>query len=184
MAIHKKKHCSFMHDEPNARSDGLALPDVQLQSLEAKDLPRFLPVLSRYLAEIAPGLTLNATKKARRVLNRSDHRAFWFSVEKQVIGFAIILLLPEGQKELSDFTVFPKHRRHGIGSLSFKALTLAFPGQWRLGVSGCSAEANAFWGTCLSAAPFVHNIKTGAAFSSSQSKSFSFWVQSADQLDC
>ncbi|MBT8153251.1 GNAT family N-acetyltransferase [Epibacterium ulvae] len=147
-----------------------------MHPIAPEEQPRFLPVIARYLMEIAPSADQDVIKKSRRVLNRQDHRSFWLRNGQADLGFAIVLLLPEGQAELSDFTIFPQFRRYGFGRAAATQLLTRFPGQWRMGVSSASPDAAAFWGTCLSSMPNVAKVKTGAPFTACQSKSFNFWV--------
>ncbi len=149
---------------------------LDLHPIAPEEQPRFLPVFARYLMEIAPAEDQDVIKKSRRVLNRRDHCSFWLRAGQSDLGFAIVLLLPEGQKELSDFTIFPQFRRSGFGRAAAVQLLTRFPGQWRMGVSRASTDAAAFWGTCLSSMPHVSKVKTGAPFTACQSKSFNFWV--------
>ncbi|MQQ08536.1 GNAT family N-acetyltransferase [Epibacterium sp. SM1979] len=148
-----------------------------MRPIAPQEALRFLPLFSRYLGESDPQTVSDAIKKSKRALNRADHDAFWLLHAGREIGFAVVLHLPEGQHELSDFTIFPEHRRHGYGQRAARHLFARFPGRWRMGVSSTSLAAAAFWGTCLSSLANVENVATGAPFTSRQSKSFSFCVK-------
>ncbi len=149
---------------------------MTLRPLIAADQPRLLPVLARYLAEIAPGAAINVSQKASRSLNRQDMQAVWICANNTEIGFAFVLTLPEGQRELSEFTIFPNMRRRGYGQAAVTALLTASPGRWRLGISQHSLQAAGFWGTCLSLVPGVTDLQTGAPFTTHQCNSYSFTI--------
>lgn len=168
-----------MYDSSPASAIGAMDREIALHPISPAEQSRFLPVFARYLMEIAPEADQDVVKKSRRALNRVDHRTFWIRIGARDVGFAIVLLLPEGQRELSEFTIFPEHRRYGLGRIASEQLLNTFPGQWRMGVSSASPDAAAFWGTCLSLMRQVDKVKTGAPFTACQSKSFNFWVNAA-----
>ncbi len=147
---------------------------VLLSRIEPEHFPRLLPVLARYLAEIVDDQNVDPAQVATRVLKRCDLDAYWIELTSGPIGFAFVLSLPEGQHELSEFTIFPEHRRLGCGTAAAKALFSKYPGRWRMGLSKTSPQAAGFWGTCLSAMAGVHDLKEGAPFSSRQIKSYNF----------
>lgn len=147
---------------------------LSLSPIENGHFPRLLPVLARYLAETIEDQSVDPAQIATRVLNRADQTAYWIDQARSPIGFAFVLSLPEGQRELSEFTIFPECRRLGCGAAAAELLFTRYPGRWRMGLSKASPQAAGFWGTCLSAMAGVRELKEGAPFSNRQSKSYSF----------
>ncbi|SCZ74140.1 hypothetical protein SAMN04488118_12211 [Epibacterium ulvae] len=149
---------------------------LTLSPILATDRPRLLPVLARYLAETAPSAEIDMAKKASRSINRPDMQSFWITDHCRDVGFAFVLTLPEGQRELSEFTIFPHLRRRGLGREAASLLFTTLPGKWRMGISAASPQAAAFWGTCLSLIPNIECLRTGAPFTELQCKSYCFSI--------
>ncbi|CUH99193.1 GNAT family N-acetyltransferase [Leisingera aquaemixtae] len=135
--------------------------------------------LAPYLAEVAPRASIDPARCAGQMLNRKDVTAFWIRNGTQRIGFAIVLNLPDDRRELSEFCILPQHRRRGWGQEAARTLLREFPGRWRMGLSKSSADAVAFWGTCLSAMPGIRDLRQGAPFTEHQIKSYSFEIAGA-----
>lgn len=130
--------------------------------------------LAPYFGEVAPTAGINPDDRADQFLHRKDVTAFWIKNETARIGFAIVLNLPEDRRELSEFAIFPKHRRQGFGYEAAQILLQEFPGRWRMGLSAHSKQAAAFWGTCLSGMPGVRELRAGAPYTDHQIKSYTF----------
>ena len=121
--------------------------------------------LALYFGEVAPTAGINPDERAEQFLHRKDVTAFWIKHDTARIGFAIVLNLPDDRRELSEFAIFPKHRRQGSGSEATQILLQEFPGRWRMGMSSQSYHAAAFRGTCLSGLHGVRALLGGAASS-------------------
>ncbi|MFY0310909.1 GNAT family N-acetyltransferase [Leisingera sp. D0M16] len=135
--------------------------------------------LAPYFAKVAPSAAIDPTGRAGQMLHRKDVTAFWIRNGTARIGFAIVLNLPDDRRELSEFCILPQHRRQGWGHQAARIILREFPGRWRMGLSKSSAEAVAFWGTCLSAMPGIRDLREGAPFTEHQIKSYSFDIAGA-----
>jgi predicted acetyltransferase len=133
-------------------------------------------VLAGYFEETASQARIDPGDRARQMLHRKDVIAFWVLNDGKRIGFALVLNLPDDRRELSEFSIFAPHRRHGFGRVAAEILFQEFPGRWRMGLSAQSPSALAFWGTCLSVLPGVTELREGAPFTELQSKSYSFQI--------
>lgn len=130
--------------------------------------------LAPYFHEIAPTLNIDPARRAHQMLHRQDVTAFWISHDGARIGFALVLNLPDDRRELSEFSIAPRHRRLGLGQAAARLILQEFPGRWRMGISAGSPQAAAFWGTCLSMVPGLQDLQSGAPFTDHQSKSYTF----------
>lgn len=153
---------------------------VSLQLILPREQALFASVLAPYFAEIAPDAKIDPGKRSGQMLNRKDVTAFWIRQKSARIGFALVLNLPDDRRELSEFSIAPRHRRQGLGQQAAALLLQEFPGYWRMGISRQSPQALAFWGTCLSILPGVSDLNEGAPFTEHQSKSFSFYITGPD----
>jgi predicted acetyltransferase len=131
-------------------------------------------VLAPYFNEVAPAAEVDTSERAEQYLHRKDVTAFWIRAVSDNIGFAIVLNLPDDRRELSEFAIFPAHRRRGLGITAAQLLLQEFPGRWRMGLSAHSTQAAAFWGTCLSGLPGVRDLRSGAPYTEHQIKSYTF----------
>ncbi|MVO15512.1 GNAT family N-acetyltransferase [Parasedimentitalea maritima] len=147
---------------------------LSLTLILPRERAQLAAALAPYFFEIAPTAPMNPDDRAEQVLHRKDVTAFWINNGGSRIGFAIVLNLPEDRRELSEFAIFPKHRRQGLGYQAAQILLQEFPGRWRMGLSAHSKQAAAFWGTCLSGMPGVRDLREGAPFSKHQIKSYTF----------
>lgn len=145
-----------------------------LSSIGKEERGRLATQLAPYFAEVAPWAKIDPLERAHQVLNRKEVSAYWFRSDETTVGFAIVLHLPDDRRELSEFAILPHHRRSGLGQQAAAKLFALHPGVWRMGIARHSTAALAFWGTCLSLLPGVHNLREGAPFTEHQVKSFTF----------
>lgn len=147
---------------------------VSLVLIMPREQAIFSSVLAPYFTEVAPGVPIDITERAKQMLHRQDVTAFWIRKGTARIGFALVLNLPDDRRELSEFSIAPKHRRQGLGQEAVNLLFQEFPGRWRMGISAYSKDAVGFWGTCLSILPGVRDLRDGAPFTEHQTKSYTF----------
>ena len=151
-------------------------PVASVALILPREQARLAAALAPYFAEIAPDLAIDPPTRAQQMLHRKDMTAFWIRDVSDIIGFALVLNLPEDRRELSEFTIFPDHRRRGLGQAAAHLLLQEFPGRWRMGISAHSPAALAFWGTALSTLAGVRALTEGAPFTDLQIKSFTFQI--------
>lgn len=149
---------------------------LTLRLILPKERDDLAKLLSPYYAEVAPDAGLSADQKAGQMLNRRDVTAFWICTERGRVGFALVLNLPEGRRELSELCILPEFRRQGLGRSAASLILREFPGRWRMGISAASPSALPFWGTCLSLMPGLTLLHEGAPFTALQSKSYTFEI--------
>jgi predicted acetyltransferase len=148
--------------------------EVSLALIMPREQALFASVLAPYFYEVAPSIEVDISERAKQMLHRQDVTAFWIRQGRARIGFALVLNLPDDRRELSEFSIVPQHRRKGLGQKAASLLLQEFPGRWRMGISGHSKQALAFWGTCLSILPGVSELREGAPFTEHQTKSYTF----------
>ncbi|APG45526.1 GNAT family N-acetyltransferase [Phaeobacter porticola] len=149
---------------------------ISLTLILPRERARLAAALANYYSEIAPALAIDPSERAGRMLHRKDVTAFWIRQDDVRIGFAIVLNLPDDRRELSEFYIDQASRRQGYGHAAASLIFAEFPGFWRMGISGQSPSAVAFWGTCLSALRGVEQLRDGAPFTEHQIKSYSFHI--------
>lgn len=147
---------------------------ISLRLMTAADQGRFASQLAAYLAEVLPDSRIDPVERAGQLIHRKDMQVWWLQKEDFTVGFAVVLDLPEGRRELSEFGILPQFRRKGLGQEAAHAVIATHPGHWRIGISRHSKAAMAFWGTCLSLLPNVQDLREGAPFTQHQCRSFTF----------
>ncbi|MGR3761045.1 GNAT family N-acetyltransferase [Roseobacteraceae bacterium NS-SX3] len=149
---------------------------LALEPMRIADRAPLATALGPYFAETAPAARIDPVARAGQMLNRKDVAPVWITENGTRAGFAVVVTLPGSVQELSEFTIFPPHRRKGLGQAAAHLLLSRSPGHWRLGISASSPQAAAFWGTCLSTLPGLTSLQEGAPFTAHQSKSYTFKI--------
>lgn len=153
---------------------------IRLSAVTAKDQGRFASQLAAYLAEVLPEARLDPVERAGQMIHRRDMQVWWLMTNSATVGFATVLDLPEGRRELSEFAILRPYRRQGLGRLAAEQVLATHHGHWRMGISARSASALGFWGTCLSLLPNVRDLREGAPFTQHQIKSFTFVTEAVE----
>ncbi|HEY1751992.1 MAG TPA: GNAT family N-acetyltransferase [Caulobacteraceae bacterium] len=77
-------------------------------------------------------------------------------------GFALVNrrfhLGGEADRNMAEFFVARKHRRHGVASQAVRLILAAYPGRWEVAVLARNPGALAFWPRAIAAAPNVSAI--------------------------
>jgi predicted acetyltransferase len=61
-------------------------------------------------------------------------------------------------RNMAEFFVARKHRRHGVASDAVRLVLAAYPGRWEVAVVARNAHAQAFWPRAIAAAPNVSDL--------------------------
>lgn len=80
-----------------------------------------------------------------------------------LVGFALLnrhshLTGGEVERNMSEFFVARKHRRHGVASEAVRQIFAAYPGRWEVAVVARNKGGLAFWPRAIEAAPNVSEI--------------------------
>ena len=75
------------------------------------------------------------------LLNRHSHRAG-----------------AEVERNMAEFFVARKHRRHGVASDAVRQILAAYPGRWEVAVVARNLAAQSFWPRAIAAAPNVTDL--------------------------
>jgi predicted acetyltransferase len=62
------------------------------------------------------------------------------------------------ERNMAEFFVARKHRRHGVASEAVRQILEAYPGRWEVAVVARNAAAQAFWPRAIAAAPNVSGL--------------------------
>ena len=62
------------------------------------------------------------------------------------------------ERNMAEFFIVRKHRRHGVATAAFHQILAAYPGRWEVAVVARNARALAFWPRAIAAAPNVTDI--------------------------
>ncbi len=86
--------------------------------------------------------------------NENDRWAFFFKVNDNIAGFALINTEPILQQipdyVMAEFCVLPKYRRNAVGSAAAKTLFGIFKGDWQIKCHPKNDAAVAFWSKVVS----------------------------------
>lgn len=79
------------------------------------------------------------------------------------VGFALLsrhshLSGGEIERNMAEFFVARKHRRHGVASEAVRLILRDYPGQWEVAVVARNPAAQAFWPRAIAAAPNVTEL--------------------------
>ncbi|WP_171175415.1 aldehyde dehydrogenase family protein [Ruegeria sp. HKCCD8929] len=149
---------------------------LRLTPIHPAERARLLTDIRAYFSEIAPDAGIPSHEVVDRYWHEAGRHAFWIEQNSTGVGFALMVIHPDGQREVTEFTIFPPHRRQGLGSAAAHMLFRRFPGSWTFGVSAGSPQAAPFWQACLGACPQVRDIRRLSAKTPYQSHSFDFVV--------
>lgn len=61
-------------------------------------------------------------------------------------------------RNMAEFFVARKHRRHGVATEAVRQILAAYPGRWEVAVVARNPAAQAFWPRAIAAAPNVSDI--------------------------
>ncbi len=61
-------------------------------------------------------------------------------------------------RNMAEFFVARKHRRHGVASEAVRLVLAAYPGRWEVAVVARNAHAQDFWPRAIAAAPNVSDL--------------------------
>ena len=85
----------------------------------------------------------------RRFWSRHGRHRFVIRVGGRLAGFALVRdradFAGPGVREIAEFFVLRKHRRHGVGTRVARALFERFPGRWEVAVLVWNVGAQRFW---------------------------------------
>jgi predicted acetyltransferase len=78
-------------------------------------------------------------------------------------GFALLnqhshLRGGEVERNMAEFFVARKHRRHGVASEALRQILAGYPGRWEVAVVARNKAAQAFWPRAIAAAPNVSEL--------------------------
>jgi len=62
------------------------------------------------------------------------------------------------ERNMAEFFVARKHRRHGVGRAAARQIFALYPGRWEVAVVERNAAAQAFWPRAITAAPNVSGL--------------------------
>jgi predicted acetyltransferase len=79
------------------------------------------------------------------------------------VGFALLnqhshLSGGHVERNMAEFFVARKHRRHGVASEAVRRILEAYPGRWEVAVAARNAAAQVFWPRAIAAAPNVTDL--------------------------
>lgn len=148
---------------------------ITLKRMVAQDLSDFVAVMTAYLSEIAPDLDLDPSEDAEECL-APDSLSFWVLSGGEKVGFILISRLKDGTLDLGEFSIFPEHRRQGLGFAAVEQLLHGYPGRWTLGVAGGSASAEEFWDWTLAKLTRIRNLHRIKPRFPSQTRAYLFDV--------
>lgn len=114
---------------------------ITLRAVPSSEMPVYLARFDTYIQEIAPSVTLPPWPEW---WDAEKHRAFWIETEHEKVGLALIFILRENETDLSEFTIFPEHRRAGYGVEAARKLLNSVGIHWSIGVVS-RPSALAFW---------------------------------------
>ena len=131
--------------------------EVRIEEVGAEAVPVLRRLMQLYLYDLGTfegwpiggdGLYGDA-ERIERFWTEPDRRAFLFSVQGELAGFALIRdeVEPAGTRthEMSEFFVLRKFRRRGVGEQAATALFDMAPGPWELGQLAGNVPAQEFW---------------------------------------
>ncbi|MEM8731481.1 MAG: GNAT family N-acetyltransferase [Pseudomonadota bacterium] len=144
-----------------------------LQPMPSEDERLLVMALRIYFAEIVPDTPPDPVGVAADYFGYDGRHPYWIQRNGARAGFALAATEPDGCHELAEFTVFPAHRRSGIGQSAAAQLFARHPGAWRLGVVA-HGGARGFWQTALTGNPRLRDLKTGPGLTPAQSHSYTF----------
>lgn len=122
---------------------------MELAPLTHADRAAFAEMVRAYLAEIAPGLPVATADRIAAAADDPTREALMISEGGTLMGFALLRLLPDGTRELSEFYIRPDARRAGRGTRAARSILLRRPGPWRLGLARAATQAPVFWNSVL-----------------------------------
>jgi predicted acetyltransferase len=83
-------------------------------------------------------------------------------VDERLAGFALINTRSHRggtvERNMAEFFVARKYRRHGVATEAVRQLLALFPGRWEVAVVERNAAAKAFWPRAIAAAPNVSQV--------------------------
>jgi predicted acetyltransferase len=71
--------------------------------------------------------------------------ACFVTVDGVLAGFTMTRQLDDGNREVSEFFVVRRHRRHGIGEAAARQMFYRHPGPWQVAVDHANHAASRFW---------------------------------------
>jgi len=75
----------------------------------------------------------------------SARQACFITVDGTLAGFTMTRQLDDGAREVSEFFVVRRHRRHGIGQAAARQMFRRHPGRWQLAFDHANHLAARFW---------------------------------------
>jgi predicted acetyltransferase len=84
---------------------------------------------------------------------RAGDRPAGFALINQVSHFG-----GEVERNMAEFFVLRKYRRHGIAREAVRQVLAAYPGRWEVAVMARNARALSFWPKAIAAAPNVSEL--------------------------
>lgn len=148
-------------------------PEVSLAEAGPDDIPVLRRLMQLYLYDLGSvdgwdigrdGLFGNA-ERIERFWTEPRRHSFLVRVDGILAGFALVRdeawFAGAGTREVSEFFVLRRYRRHGIGERVARRLFDRFPGPWEVVEMESNVDAQAFWRAVI-------GRYTGGAFDDSE----------------
>ncbi|MCM2387548.1 GNAT family N-acetyltransferase [Streptomyces albipurpureus] len=123
-------------------------------------------LLQLYLYDFSELRDLDVTPQGRFAYRFLDHyfreddrEACLFKVSEALAGFSMTRQLEDGSREMSEFFVLRRHRRHGLGKAAAQQVLRRHPGHWTLSFDRANQAAAHFW------PPLVSHLASGPVHS-------------------
>lgn len=114
---------------------------ISLRAVPSSEMPVYLARFDAYIQEIAPSITMPPWPEW---WDAKNHVALWIETEQDIVGIALIRRLRENETDLSEFTIFPEHRRAGHGVEAARKILNSFGTRWSIAVISRPSSL-AFW---------------------------------------
>lgn len=77
--------------------------------------------------------------------------ACFITADGQLAGFTMTRRMDDGAREVAEFFVVRRYRRHGVGRNAARQMFLRHPGKWLLAFDHDNFEASRFWPSVVAA---------------------------------
>ncbi len=131
--------------------------DVQVEAAGPDERERVAALFELYCYDFSEILDLDVAEDGRFKLPALDaywsdpgHHPFLIRVDAKLAGFALVqersrLTGDEGVRDMAEFFVMRRYRRHGVGARAAASLFDRFRGSWEVRQRPENQDATAFW---------------------------------------